>query len=159
MDGFKKGYHNACKEEKTATSRENSSKLDNNNPEAQRKLQEKVEKCQQEVHKVCVCEVSFIWLLSAATVVSLRLLHVNELSYDWLISFRLVADSICMTAFQTKERYEKSLEELDKVTPQYMENMEQVFEQWQQFEDKRLSFFKELLLSVKQHLDLSNNHK
>ncbi|KAA0721492.1 Protein kinase C and casein kinase substrate in neurons protein 2 [Triplophysa tibetana] len=110
VDGFKKAFHNACKEEKTATSRENSSKLDNNNPEAQRKLQEKVEKCQQEVHK-------------------------------------------------TKERYEKSLEELDKVTPQYMENMEQVFEQWQQFEDNRLSFFKELLLSVKEHLDLSNNHK
>ncbi|RXN02297.1 kinase C and casein kinase substrate in neurons 2 isoform X1 [Labeo rohita] len=60
---------------------------------------------------------------------------------------------------KTKERYKKSLEELDKVTPQYMENMEQVFEQWQQFEDKRLHFFKELLLGVKQHLDLSSNHK
>ncbi|KAM9467377.1 protein kinase C and casein kinase substrate in neurons protein 2 isoform 2-T2 [Clarias gariepinus] len=60
---------------------------------------------------------------------------------------------------KTKERYEKSLEELDKVTPQYMENMEQVFEQWQQFEDKRLRFFKEVLLDVKQHIDLSTNHK
>ncbi|XP_048011507.1 LOW QUALITY PROTEIN: protein kinase C and casein kinase substrate in neurons protein 2 [Megalobrama amblycephala] len=60
---------------------------------------------------------------------------------------------------KTKERYEKLLEDLDKVTPQYMENMEQVFEQWQQFEDKRLRFFKELLLGVKQHLDLSTNHK
>lgn len=60
---------------------------------------------------------------------------------------------------QTKERYEKSLEELDKLTPQYMENMEQVFEQWQQFEDKRIRFFKELLLQVKQHLDLSTNHR
>lgn len=61
--------------------------------------------------------------------------------------------------FQTKERYEKSLEELDKLTPQYMENMEQVFEQWQQFEDKRIRFFRELLLEVKQHLDLSTNHR
>lgn len=60
---------------------------------------------------------------------------------------------------QTKERYEKSLEELDKLTPQYMENMEQVFEQWQQFEDKRIRFFRELLLEVKQHLDLSSNHR
>uniref|UniRef100_A0A671P355 Protein kinase C and casein kinase substrate in neurons 2 n=1 Tax=Sinocyclocheilus anshuiensis TaxID=1608454 RepID=A0A671P355_9TELE len=110
VDVMKKAYHNACKEEKTATSRENSSKLENNNPEAQKKLQEKVEKCQQEVQK-------------------------------------------------TQERYSKALEELDKVTPQYMENMEQVFEQWQQFEDKRLRFFRELLLGVKQHLDLSPNHK
>ncbi|KAL7827927.1 hypothetical protein AOLI_G00310790 [Acnodon oligacanthus] len=111
VDTMKKAYHAACKEEKLATSRENNSKLESNtNPEAQKKLQDKVEKCQQEVQK-------------------------------------------------SKERYEKSLEELDKVTPQYMENMEQVFEQWQQFEDKRLRFFKELMLDVKQHLDLSTNHK
>ncbi|XP_029521518.1 protein kinase C and casein kinase substrate in neurons protein 2-like isoform X4 [Oncorhynchus nerka] len=111
METMKKVYHGACKEEKLATSRENNSKLENNsNPEAQKKMQDKVEKCQQEMEK-------------------------------------------------TKERYEKSLEELDKVTPQYMENMEQVFEQWQQFEDKRITFFKELLLEVKHHLDLSTNHK
>ncbi|XP_075886226.1 protein kinase C and casein kinase substrate in neurons protein 2 isoform X4 [Nelusetta ayraudi] len=110
MEGMKKSYHSACKEEKLAASRETNSKLESSNPEAQKKLQEKLEKCQQEVQK-------------------------------------------------TKERYEKSLEELDKLTPQYMENMEQVFEQWQQFEDKRICFFKELLLEVKQHLDLSTNHK
>ncbi|XP_054609726.1 protein kinase C and casein kinase substrate in neurons protein 2 isoform X1 [Dunckerocampus dactyliophorus] len=111
VETMKKSYHSACKEEKLAASRETNSKLEsNNNPETQKKLQEKVEKCQQEAHK-------------------------------------------------TKERYEKSLEELDKLTPQYMENMEQVFEQWQQFEDKRIRFFKELLLEVKQHLDLSTNHR
>ncbi|KAG8005577.1 Protein kinase C and casein kinase substrate in neurons protein 2 [Nibea albiflora] len=111
METMKKSYHSACKEEKLAASRETNSKLEsNNNPDAQKKLQEKVEKCQQEVQK-------------------------------------------------TKERYEKSLEELDKLTPQYMENMEQVFEQWQQFEDKRIRFFKELLLEVKHHLDLSTNHR
>ncbi|XP_008287446.1 protein kinase C and casein kinase substrate in neurons protein 2 isoform X3 [Stegastes partitus] len=111
VETTKKSYHSACKEEKLAASRETNSKLENNNnPEAQKKLQEKVEKCQQEVQK-------------------------------------------------TKERYEKSLEELDKLTPQYMENMEQVFEQWQQFEDKRIRFFRELLLEVKQHLDLSTNHR
>ncbi|CAK6950088.1 protein kinase C and casein kinase substrate in neurons protein 2 isoform X1 [Scomber scombrus] len=111
MEIMKKSYHSACKEEKLAASRETNSKLEsNNNPDTQKKLQEKVEKCQQEVQK-------------------------------------------------TKERYEKSLEELDKLTPQYMENMEQVFEQWQQFEDKRIGFFRELLLEVKQHLDLSTNHR
>ncbi|KAJ8387037.1 hypothetical protein AAFF_G00162140 [Aldrovandia affinis] len=111
VETVKKAYHSACKEEKLATSRENSSKMESNsNPETQKKLQDKVEKCQQEMLKA-------------------------------------------------KERYEKSLEELDKSTPQYMENMEQVFEQWQQFEDKRIRFFRELLLEVKNHLDLSTNHK
>ncbi|XP_047431334.1 protein kinase C and casein kinase substrate in neurons protein 2 isoform X2 [Mugil cephalus] len=111
VETMKKSYHSACKEEKLAASRETNSKLEsNNNPDTQKKLQEKVEKCQQEVQK-------------------------------------------------TKERYEKSIDELNKLTPPYMENMEQVFEQWQQFEDKRINFFKELLLEVKQHLDLSSNHR
>ncbi|XP_017267140.1 protein kinase C and casein kinase substrate in neurons protein 2 isoform X4 [Kryptolebias marmoratus] len=109
VETMKKAYHSACKEEKLAASRENNSKLEsNNNPETQKKLQEKLEKCQQEVQKA-------------------------------------------------EERYKKSLEELNKLNPQYMENMEQVFEQTQQFEDKRIRFFKELLLEVKQHLDLSTN--
>ncbi|XP_074793028.1 protein kinase C and casein kinase substrate in neurons protein 2 isoform X3 [Natator depressus] len=58
---------------------------------------------------------------------------------------------------KTKEKYEKSLKDLDHVTPQYMENMEQVFEQCQQFEEKRLRFFREVLLEVQKHLDLSND--
>ena len=37
-----------------------------------------------------------------------------------------------------------------------MEGMEQVFEQCQQFEEKRLRFFREVLLEVQKHLDLSN---
>ncbi|XP_031753729.1 protein kinase C and casein kinase substrate in neurons protein 2 isoform X1 [Xenopus tropicalis] len=57
---------------------------------------------------------------------------------------------------KTKEKYEKALKDLDGTTPQYMENMEQVFEQCQQFEDKRLRFFREVLLEVEKHLDLSN---
>ncbi|KAJ8791777.1 hypothetical protein J1605_020499 [Eschrichtius robustus] len=57
---------------------------------------------------------------------------------------------------KTKEKYEKSLKELGQGTPQYMEGMEQVFEQCQQFEEKRLRFFREVLLEVQKHLDLSN---
>ncbi|XP_078076172.1 protein kinase C and casein kinase substrate in neurons protein 2-like isoform X1 [Mustelus asterias] len=56
---------------------------------------------------------------------------------------------------KTQEKYEKNLDELNKSTPQYIENMEQVFEQCQLFENKRLEFFREVLLEVKQHLDLS----
>ncbi|TRY84048.1 hypothetical protein DNTS_021077 [Danionella cerebrum] len=109
VEVMKKAYHTACREQKTATSRENSSRMENSSAENVKKLQEKLEKSQQEVLK-------------------------------------------------SRERYERSLEELEKVTPQYMENMELVFEQWQQFEGKRLNFFKEILMSVRKHLDLSDTH-
>ncbi|KAF6120794.1 protein kinase C and casein kinase substrate in neurons 2 [Phyllostomus discolor] len=108
VEAAKKAYHTACKEEKLAISRENNSKVDPSlNPEQLKKLQDKVEKCKQDVLK-------------------------------------------------TREKYEKALKELDQGTPQYMENMEQVFEQCQQFEEKRLRFFREVLLEVQKHLDLSN---
>ncbi|XP_023266048.1 protein kinase C and casein kinase substrate in neurons protein 1-like isoform X2 [Seriola lalandi dorsalis] len=58
---------------------------------------------------------------------------------------------------KAKEKYEKALDELSKCTPHYMENMEQVFDQCQQFEEKRLSFLREVLLDVKSHLNLTEN--
>ncbi|XP_067863435.1 protein kinase C and casein kinase substrate in neurons protein 1 isoform X2 [Heptranchias perlo] len=59
---------------------------------------------------------------------------------------------------KAKEKYEKALDELSKCTPQYMENMEQVFEQCQQFEEKRLVFFREVLQDIKRHLNLTENN-
>uniref|UniRef100_A0A8C7YK04 Protein kinase C and casein kinase substrate in neurons 1b n=1 Tax=Oryzias sinensis TaxID=183150 RepID=A0A8C7YK04_9TELE len=58
---------------------------------------------------------------------------------------------------KAREKYEKALEELSNSTPQYTESMEQVFEQCQQFEERRLSFIKEVLLDVKRHLNLTEN--
>lgn len=51
------------------------------------------------------------------------------------------------------------LDDVGKTTPQYMEGMEQVFEQCQQFEEKRLVFLKEVLLDIKRHLNLAENSR
>ncbi|MEE6492966.1 hypothetical protein FKM82_016685 [Ascaphus truei] len=105
----KKAYHMACKEEKLAASREATSKAEASvTMDQQRKLQEKVEKCKQDVQKA-------------------------------------------------QERYEKILEEIQKSTPQYMESMDLVFEQCQQLEEKRLIFLREVLLDIKQHLNLAES--
>uniref|UniRef100_A0A8C7SYG5 Protein kinase C and casein kinase substrate in neurons 1 n=1 Tax=Oncorhynchus mykiss TaxID=8022 RepID=A0A8C7SYG5_ONCMY len=60
---------------------------------------------------------------------------------------------------KAKEKYEKSLSELSAVTPPYQESMEQVFDQCQQHEVKRLTFLKEILLDIKRHLNLTENQR
>ncbi|KAJ8245516.1 hypothetical protein GJAV_G00271560 [Gymnothorax javanicus] len=134
VEAMKKAYHSACKEEKLATSRENSGRLENN-PETQKKLQEKVEKCQVEMQK-------------AKEHYETALQELEKSSPQYMENME-----------QAKEHYETALQELEKSSPQYMENMEQVFDQWQGFEEKRICFFKELLLEVKTHLDLSTSHR
>ncbi|XP_069489604.1 protein kinase C and casein kinase substrate in neurons protein 1 [Ambystoma mexicanum] len=109
VEAAKKAYHLACKEEKLAVTRETNGKADQSvTADQQKKLQDKVEKCKQDVQK-------------------------------------------------TQEKYEKVLEDLGRSNPQYIESMEQVFEQCQQFEDKRLVFLKEVLLDIKRHLNLAES--
>lgn len=53
VEAAKKAHHAACKEEKLAISREANSKADPSlNPEQLKKLQDKIEKCKQDVLKV-----------------------------------------------------------------------------------------------------------
>lgn len=53
----------------------------------------------------------------------------------------------------------KALDELNKCTQPYIESMEQVFDQCQQFEEKRLHFIREVLLDMKHHLNLTENQR
>lgn len=57
---------------------------------------------------------------------------------------------------KTKEKYEQSLREINEYNPKYMEDMTTVFEKCQEFEEKRLKFFKEMLFSIHSCLNISN---
>lgn len=94
MEAMKKSYHSACKEEKLAASRETNSKLESNNPEAQKKLQEKVEKCQQEVQKVGLLYASIcIWMI---------ICPIPEALFDfWRYSLKGYQPSCDMLCFMT----------------------------------------------------------
>ncbi|XP_023127901.1 protein kinase C and casein kinase substrate in neurons protein 1 [Amphiprion ocellaris] len=81
----------------------------------------------------------------------------NSVTADQQKKLHEKVDKCKQDSQKAKEKYDKALDELDKCTPQYMESMELVFEQCQQFEEKRLSFLREVLLDVKRHLNLTQN--
>ncbi|GAB6027150.1 hypothetical protein CHUAL_013909 [Chamberlinius hualienensis] len=58
---------------------------------------------------------------------------------------------------KTKERYEASLQEINSYNAKYMEDMAQVFDKCQEMEDRRLRFFKSMLLSIHDCLNISKD--
>ncbi|XP_061893608.1 protein kinase C and casein kinase substrate in neurons protein 1 isoform X2 [Entelurus aequoreus] len=81
----------------------------------------------------------------------------GSVNADQLKKLQEKVDKCKVDSQKAKEKYEKAVDELNKCTPPYMENMEQVFDQCQQFEEKRLSFLREVMLDVKRHLNLTEN--
>ena len=57
---------------------------------------------------------------------------------------------------KTRNKYELSLQEINDYNPKYMEDMTSVFNKCQEFEDKRLQFFKGALFSIHHCLNISN---
>lgn len=58
---------------------------------------------------------------------------------------------------RNREKYEASLKELTDYNQKYQDDMTEVFEKCQEFEEKRLNFFKETLLSIHTCLDISSD--
>jgi len=58
---------------------------------------------------------------------------------------------------KTKEKYDQAIKEINKCNAKYMEDMTVVFEKCQEFEEKRLEFFKKMLFAIHGCLNISAN--
>lgn len=58
---------------------------------------------------------------------------------------------------KTKERYEQALREINDYNAKYMEDMTVVFDKCQEFEERRLNFFKEVLFGISTCLNISTD--
>ncbi len=56
-----------------------------------------------------------------------------------------------------REKYEQSLQEINKYNPVYMEDMTSVFIKCQEMEETRLRFFKEVLFKIHKSLNVSQD--
>lgn len=56
---------------------------------------------------------------------------------------------------KTKEKYDQALKAIDSCNAKYMEDMKAVFEKCQEFEGKRLDFFKKILFDIHGCLNIS----
>lgn len=58
---------------------------------------------------------------------------------------------------RTRERYEAALQEINEYNAKYMEDMTVVFDKCQEFEQRRLHFFKEMLFGIHACLNISTD--
>ncbi|GFW30904.1 protein kinase C and casein kinase substrate in neurons protein 1 [Trichonephila clavipes] len=114
------------------------------------KLLQKVNKCKSEYHAACKNERSAInQERNASSDTSLSPDQVKKLQ-DRV--------SKCKDEVQkTKERYEQALREINDYNAKYMEDMTVVFDKCQEFEEKRLNFFKEMLFGINSCLNISTD--
>ncbi|XP_077994215.1 protein kinase C and casein kinase substrate in neurons protein 2-like isoform X2 [Glandiceps talaboti] len=83
----------------------------------------------------------------------------SSLSPDQIKKLRDKVEKCRQDKIKAKDKYEKALSDLTNYNARYMEDMTQQFNKTQDFEGKRLTFFKEILSDLHERLDLSSQAK
>lgn len=116
------------------------------------KLLEKVTKAKMEYHTCCKNERSAINQERNAT-------GDTSLSPDQVKKLQDRVIKCKEEVAKSREKYEVALREISDYNDKYSEEMKDVFEKCQDFEEKRLLFFKEVLYSIHSTLNISNDPK
>lgn len=114
------------------------------------KLLEKMTKAKQEYHAACKNERSAINQERNAS-------GDTSLSPDQVKKLQERVIKCKEEVSKCREKYDSSLRELTDYNQKYQEDMTDVFEKCQEFEDKRLKFFRDILLTIHSCLDISSD--
>lgn len=114
------------------------------------KLLAKVNKCKVDYHTACKNEKSAINQERNAT-------GDTSLSPDQVKKLQDRVTKCKDDVLRTKERYQQALSEINDFNSKYMEDMIVVFNKCQEFEEKRLNFFKEMLFGIHACLNISTD--
>ncbi|XP_023241625.1 protein kinase C and casein kinase substrate in neurons protein 1-like isoform X1 [Centruroides sculpturatus] len=114
------------------------------------KLLAKVNKCKVDYHTACKNEKSAINQERNAT-------GDTSLSPDQVKKLQDRVTKCKDDVLRTKERYQQALGEINDFNSKYMEDMIVVFNKCQEFEEKRLNFFKEMLFGIHACLNISTD--
>ncbi|XP_035218482.1 protein kinase C and casein kinase substrate in neurons protein 2-like isoform X1 [Stegodyphus dumicola] len=127
--------------------------MDDNFKKAQKpwaKLLARVNKCKADYHQACKNERSAVNQERNASADT-------SLSPDQVTKLQDRVSKCKLEAQRAKERYEQALQEINDYNAKYMEDMTVVFDKCQEFEEKRLDFFKEMLFSIHGCLNISTD--
>ncbi|KAG8196459.1 hypothetical protein JTE90_012282 [Oedothorax gibbosus] len=114
------------------------------------KLLARVNKCKADYHQACKNERSAVNQERNASADT-------SLSPDQVTKLQDRVTKCKFEAQRAKERYEQALEEINDYNAKYMEDMTVVFDKCQEFEEKRLDFFKEMLFGIHGCLNISTD--
>ncbi|CAH1787193.1 unnamed protein product [Owenia fusiformis] len=130
-----------------------SKEMDENFRKAQKpwaKKLEKVQKARKEYHNACKQEKS-------ANIQENNAKGDSAISPDHLKKIQDKAEKARRDVESTHSKYEAALNDINSYNAKYMEDMTEVFDKCQEFEEKRLIFFKEMLFGIHKCLDISSN--